>query len=129
MEELDLTDKDISLTDGEAHHLDENDCDNNTENDEPIESLDIESYEDAPVQEKLPVHVASAQHHEEQPVAGAGKTFEQLLAQHLGNEKSVTTSSAGSPAIQSPKPFLRKKSGLARFKLNSDTGSEWLMKF
>ena len=52
MEELDLTDKDISLTDGEAHHLEENDCDNNTENDEPIEILDIESYEDAPVQEK-----------------------------------------------------------------------------
>ena len=126
MEELDLTDKDISLTDGEAHHLEENDCDNNTENDEPIESLDIESYEDAPVQEKLPVHVP-AQHHEELPVAGGGKTFEQLLAQHLVNEKSVTTRSAGAPAMQTPKPFLRKKSGLARFKLNSDSGSEWLM--
>jgi len=121
MEELDLTDKDISQTDGEAHNLDDNDFDNNTENDEPIETLDIESYEAAPVQEKFIVF--SAQHHEEQPVAGAGKTFEQLLAQHLGNEESSTTSSAGSPKMQTPKPFLRKKSGLARFKLNSDPGA------
>ena len=75
---------------------------NNTEDEVPqIESGDFESVQSPPA-------------FEEKPVSGGGKTFEQLLEEKLKEENSNDK-----PTPVTPKPFLRKGSGLARFNINS----------
>ena len=106
MEELDISENDVAEM--EAVETD----DNNTEADVDEESLATESLKF--VQSPGPAP-------EERPVAGGGKTFEQLLAEKLGEESE---SGKMAPAPVTPKPFLKKFSGLARFNHNtSDSNS------
>ena len=106
MEELDISENDVAEM--EAVETD----DNNTEADVDEESLATESLKF--VQSPGPAP-------EERPVAGGGKTFEQLLAEKLGEESE---SGKMAPALVTPKPFLKKFSGLARFNHNtSDSNS------
>ena len=106
MEELDISENDVAEM--EAVETD----DNNTEADVDEESLATESLKC--VQSPGPAP-------EERPVAGGGKTFEQLLAEKLGEESE---SGKMAPALVTPKPFLKKFSGLARFNHNtSDSNS------
>ena len=106
MEELDISENDVAEM--EAVETD----DNNTEADVDEESLATESQKY--VQSPGPGP-------EERPVAGGGKTFEQLLAEKLGEESE---SGKMAPAPVTPKPFLKKFSGLARFNQNnSDSNS------
>ena len=106
MEELDISENDVAEM--EAVETD----DNNTEADVDEESLATESLKC--VQSPGPAP-------EERPVSGGGKTFEQLLAEKLGEESE---SGKMAPAHVTPKPFLKKFSGLARFNHNtSDSNS------
>ena len=106
MEELDISENDVAEM--EAVETD----DNNTEADVDEESLATES--------QKCVH-SPGPGPEERPVAGGGKTFEQLLAEKLGEESE---SGKMAPAPVTPKPFLKKFSGLARFNQNnSDSNS------
>ena len=106
MEELDISENDVAEM--EAVETD----DNNTEADVDEESLATEPLKF--VQSPGPAP-------EERPVAGGGKTFEQLLAEKLGEESE---SGKMAPAPVTPKPFLKKFSGLARFNHNtSDSNS------
>ena len=106
MEELDISENDVAEM--EAVETD----DNNTEADVDEESLATESQKF--VQSPGPAP-------EERPVSGGGKTFEQLLAEKLGEESE---SGKMAPAPVTPKPFLKKFSGLARFNHNnSDSNS------
>ena len=106
MEELDISENDVAEM--EAVETD----DNNTEADVDEESLATESQKC--VQSPGPGP-------EERPVAGGGKTFEQLLAEKLGEESEPGQMA---PAPVTPKPFLKKFSGLARFNQNnSDSNS------
>ena len=106
MEELDISENDVAEM--EAVETD----DNNTEADVDEESLATESQKWAQSPGPGP---------EERPVAGGGKTFEQLLAEKLGEESE---SGKMAPAPVTPKPFLKKFSGLARFNQNnSDSNS------
>ena len=101
MEELDISENDVAEM--EAVETD----DNNTEADVDEESLATESQKY--VQSPGPGP-------EERPVAGGGKTFEQLLAEKLGEESEPGQMA---PAPVTPKPFLKKFSGLARFNQNN----------
>merc|ERR1712142_4681 len=53
---------------------------------------------------------------EDQPLSGSGKTFEQLLADKLSDKES----SLNVEKVITPKPFLKRGSGLARFNLPPD---------
>ena len=106
LEELDLTEDKMSVTGAEAEELD--DTDNTTEADVACESLAMDSPKSTPTLE-------------ERPVAGGGKTFEQLLAEKLAEDQKLQSTSK-SPVT--PKPFLKKFSGLSRFNINSpETGN------
>lgn len=101
LEELDLTEDKMSVTGAEAEELDE--TDDTTEADAACESLAMDSPKSTPTLE-------------ERPVAGGGKTFEQLLAEKLAEDQRQQNNSK-SPVT--PKPFLKKFSGLSRFNINS----------
>ena len=106
LEELDLTEDKLSETGAEAEDLEE--TDNTTEADAACESLAVDTPLSTPVLE-------------ERPVAGGGKTFEQLLAEKLDEDQwhhNIPT------APVTPKPFLKKFSGLSRFKINSPESSQ-----
>lgn len=53
---------------------------------------------------------------EDQPLSGGGRTFEQLLAEKLSDKES----SLNVEKAITPKPFLKRGSGLARFNLPPD---------
>ena len=99
--ELDLTEDKESVTGAEAEEMDE--TDDTTEADAACESLALDSAKSTPILE-------------DRPVAGGGKTFEQLLAEKLSEDQKLQSSSK-SPVT--PKPFLKKFSGLSRFNINS----------
>ena len=99
LEELDLTEDKMSVTGAEAEELDE--TDDTTEADAACESLAMDS----------PCPTL-----EERPVAGGGKTFEQLLEEELSEDQRQQTSSK---YPVTPEPFLKKFSSFSRSNIKS----------
>jgi len=72
--------------------------------------------------QQQPVTPLSPDRMEDIPVSGGGKTFEQLMEEKLtGKEGEV--SSAGKKVL-TPKPFLKRGSGLSRFNLPADPAKQ-----
>lgn len=93
------------MTGAEAEELDE--TGDTTEADAACESLVMDSPKSNPIIE-------------ERPVAGGGKTFEQLLEEELSKDQRQQTSSK-SPIT--PKLFLKKFSSFSRFNIKSSETS------
>jgi len=91
-----------------------------TEDDTTISSLESDH-------EPLPgpsLTSPSPDRREDLPLSGGGKTFEQLMAEKLTGKESEGGGNSTVRKVVTPKPFLKRGSGLSRFNLPADSAKQ-----
>jgi len=61
---------------------------------------------------------------EDLPLSGGGKTFAQLMAEKLTGKENEGIATADQKKVVTPKPFLKRGSGLTRFNLPADPAKQ-----
>jgi len=92
-----------------------------TEDDTTISSLESDQEQSLPWNANpQAITSPSPDRNEDQPLTGGGKTFEQLMSEKLTGNENEGDASAAVKKVVTPKPFLKRGSGLTRFNLPPD---------
>ena len=96
-----------------------------TDDDTTISSLLSDHEQSLPFNiQQQPVALSSPDRMEDIPVSGGGKTFEQLMEEKLTGKEGEGDGNYSVKKVVTPKPFLKRGSGLSRFNLPADPAKQ-----